>query len=309
MFKSKIVCFIVFLTIPLSSCSLRKNDTKINQIENQKTPEEKKISNVIRGKEKETLGEELNINETTFNQNNSMEIRKEKETLGEEVNINEIAFKQNNSMGTKTENIQQVKSFENYRKNFYLNFSFGYSSLKNYDVYNTSTNKAIWDDRYTDLGRSIEIGVGYDFGKIRTEISYAQENGRFDEYLTYFDNSITKIENDRGKLHKDFYIINTYYDLRDSKKISPFIGVGIGFVNSVQDSAPFIPEYVRQSFVLQLKAGLSYKFSDENIFYIEGFKRDAKSHTTNDGLGTPYIYEAKDGFDSSGLQVGFRKII
>ena len=283
MFKKKILFFIFFLTIPLSSYSLKKNNPKINQIENQKTPEEKKISNVIEGKEKVILDEELNINQTTFKQNKSIEMR--------------------------IENDQQVKSFENYSKNFYLNFSFGYSSLKNYDVYNTSTNKAIWDDRYTELGRSIEIGIGYDFGKIRTELSYAQEKGRFDEYLTYFDNSITKIENDRGKLHKDFYIINTYYDFRDRKKFSPFIGLGIGFVNSVQDSAPFIPEYVRQAFVLQLKAGLSYKFSDENIFYIEGFKRDAKSHTTNDGLGTPYIYEAKDGFDSSGIQVGFRKII
>ena len=283
MFKRKIFLFIFFLTIPLSSCSLKKNNTKINQIENQKTPAEKKISNVIEAKDKETLDEELNIKETTFMQNNSIEMR--------------------------VENDQQVKSFENYSKNFYLNFSFGYSNLKNYDVYNTSTNKAIWDDRYTELGRSIEIGIGYDFGKIRTEVSYAKENGRFDEYLTYFDNSITKIENDRGKLHKDFYIINAYYDFRDSKKFSPFIGLGIGFVNSVQDSAPFIPEYVRQAFVTQFKAGLSYKFSDENIFYIEGFKRDAKSHTTNDGLGTPYIYEAKNGFDSSGVQVGFRKII
>ena len=281
MFKRKILFFIFFLSIPLSSCSLKKNNTKIDQIKNQKTPAEKKISNVVDGKEKENLDEELNINETTFMQNKSIEIK----------------------------NDQQVKSFENYSKNFYLNFSFGYSNLKNYDVYNTSTNKAIWDDRYTELGRSIEIGIGYDFGKIRTEVSYAQENGRFDEYLTYFDNSITKIENDRGKLQKDFYIINTYYDFRDRKKFSPFIGLGIGFVNSFQDSAPFIPEYGRQAFVLQLKAGLSYKFSDKNIFYIEGFKRDAKSHTTNDGLGTPYIYEAKDGFDSSGLQVGLRKII
>ena len=283
MLKRKILFFIFFLSIPLSSCSLKKNNTKINQIENQKTPAEKKISNVIEAKDKETLDEELNIKETTLMQNNSIEMR--------------------------IENDQQIKSFENYSKNFYLNFSFGYSNLKNYDVYNTSTNKAIWDDRYTELGRSIEIGIGYDFGKIRTEVSYAQENGRFDEYLTYFDNSITKIENDRGKLHKDFYIINAYYDFRDSKKFSPFIGLGIGFVNSVQDSAPFIPEYIRQVFVSQLKAGLSYKFSDKNIFYIEGFKRDAKSHTTNDGLGTPYTYEAKDGFNSSGVQVGFRKII
>ena len=283
MLKRKIQFFIVFLTIPLSSYSLKKNDIKTSQIENSKTSEEKKILNVIEKKEKETLGEKLNINKTTFKQNKALVMGKE--------------------------NDKRVKSFKNLKNKFYLNFALGYSSLKNYDVYNTSTNQATWDDRYTELGRSIEIGIGYDFGKLRTEISYAQENGRFDEYLTYFDKSITKIEKDRGQLHKDFYIINTYYDFRDSKKFSPFIGIGIGFVNSVQDSAPFIPEYVRQAFVVQLKAGLSYKFSDENIFYIEGFKRDAKSHTTNDGLGTPYIYEAKDGFDSSGVQVGFRKII
>ena len=283
MFKRKFLFFIFFLTIPLSSCSFKKNNTKINQIENPKTPEEKKISNVIEGKEKETLSEELNINETTFNRNKSIEMR--------------------------IENEQQVQSFENYSKNFYLNFSFGYSSLKNYDVYNTSTNKAIWDDRYTKLGRSFEIGFGYDFGKVRTEITYVQETGRFDEYLTYFDKSITKIDNPRGKLHKDFYIVNTYLDFRDNKRFSPFIGLGIGFVNSEQGSAPFIPKYIRQAFVSQLKVGLSYKISDKNILYIEGFKRNANSHTTNDGLGTPYIYEAKDGFDSSGLQIGFRKII
>ena len=108
MFKRKILFFIVFLTITLSSCSLRKNDTKINQIENQKNPEAKNISNVLRGKGKETLGEELNINETSFKPNKSMEMR--------------------------IDNNQQVKSLENYRKNFYINFSIGYSSLKNYDV-------------------------------------------------------------------------------------------------------------------------------------------------------------------------------
>jgi len=283
MLKRKILFFIVFLTIPLSSYSLKKNDIKTSQIENSKTSEEKKILNVIEKKEKETLGEKLNINKTTFKQNKALVMGKE--------------------------NDKRVKSFKNLKNKFYLNFALGYSSLKNYDVYNTSTNQATWDDRYTELGRSIEIGIGYHFGKLRTEISYAQENGRFDEYLTYFDKSITKIEKDRGQLHKDFYIINTYYDFRDSKKFSPFIGLGIGFVNSVQDSAPFIPEYVRQAFVLQLKGGLSYRLSDTNIFYIEGFKRDAKSHTTNDGLGTPHIYEAKDGFDSSGIQIGFRKII
>lgn len=283
MFQKNSIFLIFFLNLLLSSCSLIKQDIKINEIKKVKISEEKDIFKVIKEKEQKYLGEELNISAKTFKQNEQKQI--------------------------KIENVNEAKSTGNLRNKFYLRFSFGSSNLQNYDVYNTSTNKAIWDDRYTKLGSSIDIGIGYDFGKIRTEISYAQETGRFDEYLTYFDNSITQIDNDRGKLHKDFYIINTYYDFRDSKRFSPFIGLGLGFVNSSQDSAPFIPEYLRQSFVLQLKGGLSYKISDKNLIYVEGFKRNANSHTTNDGLGTEYIYEAKDGFDSSGLQIGFRKIL
>ena len=278
------ILFLFFvLTFPLSSCSLTKRDITTNELKKNRISEEKEISKFAEEKEPKSLGKKLNISTKTFKQKEQKEIK-----IGNHI---------------------KVKSTGNLRNKFYLNFSFGSSSLKNYDVYNTSTNKAIWDDRYTELGNSFELGLGYDFGKIRTEISYAQETGRFDEYLTYFDKSITKIDNDRGKLHKDFYFINTYYDFRDSKRFSPFIGLGLGFVNSVQDSAPFIPEYVRQSFVLQLKGGLNYKISDKNHIYVEGFSRNANSHTTNDGLGTAHIYEAKDGFDSSGIQIGFRKLL
>ena len=283
MIHRKILFLIIFINFLLASCALIKQDIKKNDVKKIKIPEEKKIAKVIDEKDPRVIKAELNFPEK---------------------NIKEIKLTK-----MKINNNEKIENIEKSRKNLYLNVAFGYSNLENYDVYNTSTNKAIWDDRYTELGHSIEIGLGYDFGKIRTEISYARENGRFDEYLTYFDNSITKIGNERGKLHKDFYIINIYYDFRSKKKITPFIGLGTGFVNSVQDSAPFIPEYVRQAFVLQLKGGLSYEFYDKNVLYLEGFIRNAKSHTTNDGLGTPYIYEAKEGFDSSGIQIGFRRFL
>ena len=282
MIKSNILFLILFLSFPLSSWALIKK-IKIDEIQKEKIFEKNKISKFINEEESQDLGEDSNFPVKNIKQNNLTEIKISKD--------------------------KAVKSTQNIKSGFYLNFAIGNSSLKNYDVYNTSTNEVTWDDRYTKLGRSFEIGLGYDFGKVRTEISYAQENGRFDEYLTYFNNRITKIDKDRGKLHKDFYIINSYYDFRDGKKLSPYLGLGLGFVNSSQDSAPFIPAYVRQVFILQLKGGLSYKISDKNSIYIEGFKRDSNSHTTNDGLGTPYIYEAKDGFDSSGLQIGFRKIL
>ena len=283
MIHRKILFLIIFINFFIASCALIKQDIKKNDLKKIKITEEKKIAKVIDEKDPRVINAELNFPE-----------KKIKEIKLTKMKIN---------------NNEKIENIEKSRKNLYLNVAFGYSNLENYDVYNTSTNKAIWDDRYTELGHTIEIGLGYDFGKIRTEISYARENGRFDEYLTYFDNSITKIGNQRGKLHKDFYIINIYYDFRSNKKFTPFIGLGTGFVNSVQDSAPFIPEYVRQALVLQLKGGLSYEFYDKNVLYLEGFIRNAKSHTTNDGMGTPYIYEAKEGFDSSGIQIGFRRFL
>ena len=283
MIQRNILFLIVLITLQLSSCSLKKQAININEFQKEKNSEEKKKLKFIEVKEQKNSVKKVNNTEKIFKKSELKEIKKD------------IA--------------KEIKNKENLRKNFYLNFAVGNSSLKNYDVFNTSTNKVIWDDRYTDLGNSFEIGFGYDFGKVRTEITYIQETGRFDEYLTYFDKSITKIAHDRGKLHKDFYIVNAYFDFRDEKRFSPFIGLGLGFVNSGQDSAPYIPKYIRQAFVSQLKVGLSYKISDKNVVYIEGFNRNANSHTTNDGLGTPYTYEAKDGFDSSGFQIGFRKIL
>ena len=283
MIERNILFLIFFLTLPLSSFALKKQAINTNDFQQEKKSEVKKRLKFLEVNEPKNFGKELN------------------NTLKN--------FKQNDLKGIKKDDVEKVKSSTNLGKNFYLNFAIGNSKLKNYDVFNNSTNKAIWDDRYTKLGSSFEIGFGYDFGKVRTELTYIQETGRFDEYLTYFDKSITKIPDDRGKLHKDFYVVNTYFDFRDNRRFSPFIGLGLGFVNSEQGSAPNIPKYVRQAFVSQLKVGLSYKFSDKNILYIEGFNRNANSHTTNDGLGTPYIYKAKDGFDSSGLQIGFRKIL
>ena len=283
MIKRDAIFLISFLSFPLSSSGLLKQEFKTNGFQKETISEVKIISKFLEKTEIKDLGKEFKNNLKTFKQS---ELKKK-----------------------KLVNYKKVKNIENLNNKFYLNFAFGISSLENYDVYNTSTNEATWDDRYTELGKSFEIGFGYDFGRLRTEISYAQETGRFDEYLTYFDNTITKIDNDGGKLHKDFYTVNSYYDFRENKKFSPFIGLGLGFVNSSQNSAPFIPKYFRKAFVFQLKGGLSYGLSDKNILYMEVYLRDANSHTTNDGLGTPYIYEAKNGFDSSGLQIGFRKII
>jgi len=198
---------------------------------------------------------------------------------------------------------------KNSRKKFYVSVGAGSSHLEDYDVYNETTNSKIWLDKYTQNGRALDLAIGHDLGAMRFELSFAYETGRFDEYLTYIDNSNTKIDSDRGDLEKKYYFFNTYWDIRNNKKWSPYIGGGIGLIDSYQASAPYIPAYKRQSFVHQLKAGLSYNATEKNTFFIEAFKRDAAPHTTNDGLGTIHSYKAKKGFDSSGIQFGFRRYL
>tara|TARA_B100001287_G_scaffold250079_1_gene230369 strand:- start:1724 stop:2608 length:885 start_codon:yes stop_codon:yes gene_type:complete len=237
-------------------------------------------------------------------QKNKSSQNKNETTYKDQVRLSTTFKKQ----GIQNKNFSREISNKDKAKNkFYINLSGGYSDLKNYDVFDVSTNKAIWDDRYTNNGSSIEFGLGRNLGRFRIEISYARENGRLDQYLTYFDGSIINFDPNRGKLHKDFYFLNTYFDFLKNKKLTPFIGIGIGLVNSSQDSAPFIPAYCRQVFANQLKAGMGINASESTIVFLEGFIRNANSHITSDGIGTPYTYEAKKGFDSEGIQIGLRK--
>tara|TARA_Y100001968_G_scaffold302049_1_gene314945 strand:- start:303 stop:1124 length:822 start_codon:yes stop_codon:yes gene_type:complete len=228
--------------------------------------------------------------------------------------IKQNSTKESNGLGREKKDTlissnHQSHLEKGWRKKYYVSVGTGSSHLEDYDVYNETTNSKIWKDQYTENGRCIDLAIGRTFGAIRLELSFAYETGRFDEYLTYLDNSKTTIDSDQGKLEKKYYFINSYWDIRKNKKWSPFIGGGLGLLNSYQASAPYIPSYSRQSFVHQLKAGLSYNAKNKNTFFIEGFMRNAASHTTNDGLGTIHIYKAKKGFDSSGVQIGFRRYL
>ena len=221
--------------------------------------------------------------------------------------------KSNSIVSEKKDNLipsnSKSQKNKNGSKKYYISLGAGSTHLEDYDVYNETTNSKIWLDKYTENGRSIDLAIGRDFGTLRLELSFVYEAGNFDEYLTYLDNSITKIDSDRGALEKKYYFFNTYWDIRNKKKWTPYIAGGIGLLHSYQASAPYIPSYSRQAFVHQLKAGLSYDATQKNTFFIEGFKRNAASHTTNDGLGTIHSYKAKKGFDSSGIQIGFRRYL
>ena len=66
-----------------------------------------------------------------------------------------------------------------------------------------------------DSGFSGEIGVGYDFGSIRTEFSYNSTNTPLD--------GVTNIDVDVKS-----FLLSAAYDWRSDKKWQPYIGAGVG---------------------------------------------------------------------------------
>ena len=66
-----------------------------------------------------------------------------------------------------------------------------------------------------DSGFSGEIGVGYDFGSLRTEFSYNSTNTPL--------NGVTDVDVDVKS-----FLLSASYDWRSDKKWQPYIGAGVG---------------------------------------------------------------------------------
>ena len=66
-----------------------------------------------------------------------------------------------------------------------------------------------------DSGFSGEIGVGYDFGSLRTEFSYNSTNTPLD--------GVTDVDVDVKS-----FLLSAAYDWRSDKKWQPYIGAGVG---------------------------------------------------------------------------------
>ena len=66
-----------------------------------------------------------------------------------------------------------------------------------------------------DAGFSGEIGVGYDFGSLRTEFSYNSTNTPLD--------GVTDVDVDVKS-----FLLSAAYDWRSDKKWQPYIGAGVG---------------------------------------------------------------------------------
>ena len=129
----------------------------------------------------------------------------------------------------------------------YFTGSIGSSRIGDIDV------EGVTPDIEFDSGLNYEIGVGYDFGKTRIEGNWVRGQSDKTSWLGYSIKTDSTIDSFLGSI---------YYDFRESKKWSPFIGASFGGTTADIDG------YSDSGSTYGIGYGLSYKTSDQvEVFF------------------------------------------
>ena len=133
-------------------------------------------------------------------------------------------------------------------KGYYFTGSIGASVINDIDIVGT-TNKITFDE-----GLGFDLGLGYDFGKTRIEGTWmrGQSPKGTNSGLVFEDD--TRV---------DSISLSGYYDFRESKKWSPFVGLSIAStkveISGVDDTGTGYG----------LAFGVSYKSSDKAEIFVK----------------------------------------
>ena len=134
-------------------------------------------------------------------------------------------------------------------KGSYLTGSIGGSAIGDIDV------SGVNSDIEFETGLGLDLGYGYDFGKSRVEGTWVRGQSDKTSWLGYTVKADTTIDSIMGSI---------YYDFREDKKWSPFIGASLGSTNVDFDGAS---DY---GFSYGVGYGLSYKTSDQVEVFFKG---------------------------------------
>tara|TARA_B100001093_G_C26267762_1_gene775560 strand:+ start:53 stop:637 length:585 start_codon:yes stop_codon:yes gene_type:complete len=132
-------------------------------------------------------------------------------------------------------------------KGSYVTGSIGGSKIGDIDVV------GITSDIEFESGLGFDLGYGYDFGKTRLEGNWVRGQSDKTSWLGYSIKTDSTIDSFLGSI---------YYDFRENKKWSPFIGASFGGTTADIDG------YSDSGSTYGIGYGLSYKTSDEvEVFF------------------------------------------
>jgi opacity protein-like surface antigen len=182
---------------------------------------------------------------------------------------------------------------------WYLTIGAGYQQPSDQRV-STPLINPIFSPFNLDLGGGFsgDVGVGYDFGVVRAELTYGYSRASLNGLSagTAFTNNVS------GAINKNDVLASLYYDFENNSRWTPYIGGGIGYTNLSTPSLTLdgIPtnSVNKGLFGWQGKVGISYAMSYNSDIYLEGVYQGAGGYTA-ENLNV-------DSFNSWGGKIGFR---
>ena len=134
-------------------------------------------------------------------------------------------------------------------KGAYITAGIGVSKTGDIDVVNVT------QDIEFDPGLGLDLGFGYDLGKTRIEAQWVR--GQSD--LTKWVGNSIKTDSSIDSL-----IGSVYYDFRESKKFTPFLGISLGSTNFELDGSS------KSGMTYGLGYGVSYKTTESTELFLKG---------------------------------------
>ena len=172
----------------------------------------------------------------------------------------------------------EVKSEES--TGLYLTGNIGTSSFTSADWKGEVSGLAYKGDLKFDDGTGWELGLGYDFGRFRSELSYGNSNNDIKSISAKINEgtlSGTSVESSAsGDLKISSILINGYLDfpIGKQKKLTPYLGAGIGGSKLDIDNITVAGEELESAntwlFGYQAKLGLSYSLNKGIDIFGEG---------------------------------------
>jgi len=162
----------------------------------------------------------------------------------------------------------------------YVNQRFGLEIPKDILTDEEREEAILIGDLKFDDGTGWELGLGYDFGRFRSELSYGNSNNDIKSISVKINEGIlsdTSVEQSAsGDLNISSILINGYLDfpIGKQKKLTPYLGAGIGGSKLSIDNITLAGEELESAntwlFGYQAKLGLSYSLNKGIDIFGEG---------------------------------------
>jgi opacity protein-like surface antigen len=168
-------------------------------------------------------------------------------------------------------------------KGFYATIGLGASWPQNlsWDARNFPVNGTIKGGG----GFSGEAGIGYDFGAIRTELTYGYTRNSLSSITgNGFGTSVSV--GSSGIINKNDILASVYLDIPTNSRWTPYIGGGIGYTNVSTPNFSALGfnsgSDNRGLFGYQAKVGVTYAASRSTDLFLEGVYSGATGFSSND---------------------------